>query len=221
MTRSKSVSAAFAAAVVLVGTGAAASSPYTLYDTLGGVENGGDPLAAVGPYLNDWILTGPTATLTSATFNLSLAGAPTGSFQAWVAKVDPMSMSGVTQYATLATIADTTLTGSFATYVVSPAFTYVLAANSFYVVGLYDSGASDAIWGNTVDPTVLARPSVIAGEFYYNSAGGVQANAGGPYELAVDVTNVPEPAAWAMMLAGFGAVGVALRAHRKTATAAA
>lgn len=32
-------------------------------------------------------------------------------------------------------------------------------------------------------------------------------------------TTVPEPAAWALMLAGFGALGLALRAGRKTATA--
>ena len=217
MTLSKFAFASFAAAVVLVGTGASASSPYTIYDTLGGAENGGDPLAVAGPYLNDWIKTGQTATLTSAIFNLSLAGAPTGSFQAWVAKIDPTSPSGISQYATLGTITDTTLTGSFATYAVSPAFTYTLAAHSFYVVGLYDSGGSNAVWGNTVDPKVLARPSVIAGQYYYNN-GGVQANSGGPYELAVNVAGVPEPGAWALMLVGFGGLGVAIRSRRRGAT---
>lgn len=193
---------------------------YTIYNTLGGVENGGDALAVAGPYLNDWIKTGSTASLSSATFNLSLAGAPTGSFQVWAAKIDSSAPSGISQYATLATVADNTLTSNFATYTFSPYSTYKLDANSFYVVGLHDNGSSDAVWGNTVDPMVLSRPSVIAGEYYYNN-GGVQANAGGPYELSVNVAGVPEPASWALMLVGVGAMGGALRSRRRAVAATA
>jgi len=212
MARSKFVSVIFAAAVVLTGTGTSAAPAYTLYDSLGGVEGGGDSLAGVGPILNDWVAAGSAATLTSATFNLSLSGAPTGSFDVFVAKIDAKSKTGISHFQTIGTISDTSLTSSFATYTVSPTSKYRLDANSFYVVGLFDNAASNAIWGSTVDPTVLARPSVVAGQYYYNSTGGVQSNAGGPYELSVDVTNVPEPAALALL--GLGIAGLAARRRR-------
>ena len=80
--------------------------------------------------------TGPVSTLTSATFNLSLVGAPIGSFQAWFAKVDPSAPGGISQYQTLGTFSDATLMGGLATYSISLALTYTLAAHAFYVVGL-------------------------------------------------------------------------------------
>ena len=184
---------------------------YTIYDSLGGAENGGDPLSAAGPYLNDWIKTGRAATLSSATFNLSLAGTPTGSFEVWAAKIVP---GGISQYATLATIQDSALTSSFAAYTVKTA--YAFDPGSFYVVGLYDKNNSNAVWGNTLDPSVLARRSVVNGAFYYNN-GGVQANSFGPYELSVNVAGVPELATWSLMLVGFGLSGIAMRRRRMTA----
>ena len=210
----KLASLALAATALAAAQGAAA---YTLYSTLGGTENGGDPLATAGPYLNDWIKTYRGATLTSATFNLELAKAPTGSFQVWAAKIDPNAQGGISQYATLATVNDSMLTRNFATYTFTPATTYKLDPNSFYVVGLYDSNNSAAIWGNTLDPTVLARPSVVAGKYYYNN-GGVQLNAGGPYELSVNAAGVPEPTTWAMMLVGFAGLGTVLRNGRRPVT---
>lgn len=189
------------------------ASAYTVYNSLGGVENGGDPLSVAGPYLNDWIKIGRAAVLTSATFNLSLAGTPSGSFDVWAAKIVP---GGISQYATIATIKDTSLSSSFTTYTVKAS--YALDPGSFYVVGLYDSNNSNAVWGNTLDPSVLARHSVANGAYYYNN-GGVQANAFGPYELAANVAGVPEPAAWSLMLVGFGMVGYAVR--RRSVMAAA
>lgn len=38
-------------------------------------------------------------------------------------------------------------------------------------------------------------------------------------EIAFDITAVPEPGAWALMILGFGAAGVALRRQRKSRTA--
>ena len=62
---------------------------------------------------------------------------------------------------------------------------------------------------------MLARPSVVAGQYYYNSSG-APANIDGPYEMAVQVAGVPEPepSAWALMLIGFGGLGAAMRARR-------
>ena len=191
----------------------ASVNAYTVYNSLGGVENGGDPLAAAGPYLNDWIKIGRAATLSSATFNLALTGAPTGSFEVWAAKIVP---GGISEYATLATIQDSSLTGSFGNYTVKT--TYAFDPGSFYVVGLHDSNNSSAVWGNTLDPSVLARRSVVNGAYYFNN-GGVQANSFGPYELKVNVAGVPEPATWGLMVVGFGLVGGAVRRRNITAAA--
>ena len=204
--------AAVALGVAMMTTAGSASA-YTIYDTLGGVENGGDPLSAAGPYLNDWIKTGRAATLTSATFNLSLSGAAAGSFEVWAAKIVP---GGIAQYATLATIQDTSLSSSFAPFTVKTS--YAFDPGSFYIVGLYDSNNSSAIWGNTLDPSVLARRSVVNGAYYFNN-GGVQANSFGPYELSASVAGVPELATWSMMLVGFGAVGAVVRRDRYIAAA--
>lgn len=185
------------------------ASAVTLYSTLGGTEAGGDTLASVGPVLNDWIKTGTAATLNSATFNLSLEGSsPVGSFQVFAAKI---VNGGIAQFAVLGTIQDASLTNTFAYYTIN-ALNYALDANSFYVVGLNNTNHSSATWGSTVDQSVLNRPSVVAGTYYFNSVGGVQANAGGPYELAVEAGgSVPEPATWGLMLVGFGLVGVVVR----------
>jgi hypothetical protein len=43
----------------------------------------------------------------------------------------------------------------------------------------------------------------------------------GPVIGGVSVSAVPEPAVWAMMLVGFGGLGVSLRSSRRRATLAA
>jgi hypothetical protein len=131
-----------------------------------------------------------------------------------VAKVDASSACEISQYATISTINDATLTTMFATYTVTPSSTYTFALNAFYVVGFHDTGGSAAIWGNTLDANVLARPSVVNSIYYYNTSGGVQANALGPYEMSVSVAGVPEPATWTLMSVGFGGLGAALQSAR-------
>jgi hypothetical protein len=140
--------------------GAQGATAYTIYNSIGGVENGGDPLAAAGPYMNDWVKISRASVLRSASFTLARAGAPTGSFDIWAAKLVP---GGTSQYATLATVQDTSLTSSFATYTVKAA--YVFDPHATYVVGLYNSNNSNAVWGNTIDPSVLARRSVTNGAY--------------------------------------------------------
>jgi hypothetical protein len=59
---------------------------------------------------------------------------------------------------------------------------------------------------------------------YFNTIGDVSQYQGAPYPggseaFQVQGVNVPEPAAWAMMLVGFGALGAALRARRKAGSA--
>jgi hypothetical protein len=193
---------------------------FSIYNTLGGAENGGDPLAAVGPVLADWFRSdaGPSV-LNSVTLNLRRDAAPNTGFDIVVTRLNASLMP--TAIVPIAAVSDSSLTDTFQTYTYTMGTRYTMVPGSFYVIAVADMGGSSAVWGNTVDPTVLARPDVIAGAFYFNTAGGVQANAGGPYELNVDAVNVPEPAAWALTLVGLGGLGVALRAKRRIRVVAA
>ena len=54
-------------------------------------------------------------------------------------------------------------------------------------------------------------------EFLYMNA---DANSPSGFRVSADVSTVPEPATWGMMLAGFAGIGLSLRARRKTAAQA-
>ena len=93
------------------------------------------------------------------------------------------------------------------------------------------------IWDNIVYPAAtphIDNPGLLfdvgSTEFnIYNSVGGfpngdIIANATnnfGGIQGTFNLTAVPEPASWAMMLVGFGGLGVAMRSRRKLATATA
>ena len=68
--------------------------------------------------------------------------------------------------------------------------TPTLKATSYYWVGMsmIPHGKSFATWGNTLDPSVLARASVAADGDFYTFDKGIQPNSAGPFELQVNVT---------------------------------
>ena len=57
--------------------------------------------------------------------------------------------------------------------------------------------------------------SLLAGDYYYQVTGAVMGNKGGGYQLFSEVTPVPEPETYAMLLVGLGLVGFMVR-RRKT-----
>lgn len=186
----------------------------TIYDTTGGAENGGDainPTTGAGPIVADRFIAPGAVSLSAVTLNLELSpgAVPTGS-----ASIDLFSDAGTTGPGSvlqqIGIIDDKTLTSSFALYTFTASSPYTLAPGTSYYIGLTDAGSS-AVLGNTVDPSILARPSVSAGGFYYNS-GGVQANSGGPYEIRL--LAVPEPGSIALLI-GMSVSGAGLLARRR------
>ena len=209
MTNFRTILAATATAAAALVFAAPVSA--TTYNTLGGIENGGDPLAAAGPLLGDFFFARANETVKSITLRVSATGPSSGHFFAVISQVAPYQLGDTTinpvGFIDFALVSDSTLTANFANMtVLLPAF--ALIAGDVYFVGLEDGNASSVVLGNTLDPSVLARPAVSSGGYYFNN-GGVQANAGGPYELSV---NVPEPATLALL--GLGAIALLARTRR-------
>jgi hypothetical protein len=165
--------------------GVATAETTRVYNATGGLENGGDSFASGGPILLDRVSSFTTnAVLDSVVVNVALATPDSGNFDVVLTEVSDNGQPIKAQV--IGSVSDTTLTTSFAPVTVKPTGTILLKGNSYYYVGIRQTQgvASSVMLGNTVDRRVLKRPGVIAGGYYYNS-GGVQANAGGPYEITV------------------------------------
>jgi hypothetical protein len=217
--------AAVAAATAFAG-GARAT---VIYDATGGRApfegaDVADPNApggvGVGPLLADRFLSPIAERLTSVTLNLELVGPPLNGFTVDLWR-DSAATPGlpVGPEIQIALVSDSSLTSSLKLYTFTPLSNIMLAANTFYDIGIdtgtFTNQVTDAAFGNTVDPLVLARPSVVTGAFYFHTVGGIDPNSDGPYDVIVNAS-VPEPSIWAMMLLGFAGLGFV--GHRKAKT---
>ena len=90
----------------------------------------------------------------------------------------------------------------------TPGFTAGISANSA-PVGTITSGST---W-NTFTTTFTAT----SGSTLFQISEGIGGGNGGVFLDNIDVSAVPEPATWAMMLAGFGMIWFGLRSRRKQA----
>jgi hypothetical protein len=159
----------------------------TLYDSTGGTENGGDSFKSAGGILVDRIQTTTAETLLSVSLNLAKNNTRAGTFDVVLTRLGAGGKPVLRSV--LATLSDANLTSSFALVNVNVAGNVQLKANTGYYIGIahHPKVNSSVQFGNTLDPRVLARSSVVAGASYYNN-GGAQANAGGPYEIQVVAT---------------------------------
>jgi hypothetical protein len=221
----------FAIVAGLTAASAGGARAGVIYDATGGAAQfeGADVVdpnapggVGVGPIVADRFLNSAASTLSSVTLNLELNGAPLTGFTVdlWP---DNFGLPVFSQETKITSVSDASLTSSLALYTFTPGTSIHLAANTFYDIGidtgtvLGDPAVTAVMWGNTVDPAVLARFPVQVGALYFHTVGGVDPNSDGPYDLIVNVS-IPESSSWAMMLAGFAFLGYAgYRARRSTA----
>ncbi len=180
---------ATAFAAVLGGLALPAMAQTVIYDATGGAENGGDSIKSGGINLYDRVYNPASATLASITLNLKAAKSDLGVFDVVVAPVDKTT-GKPGKPMVVAQLSDNKLSTSFALKKVTPSSPVKLEGGTYYFVGvaMHPHGRISVVLGNSVDAAVRARPSVAAGANYYNPDGGIQANAGGPYEISVAVT---------------------------------
>lgn len=219
---------ACALALTMAASFARTSSATVLYDATGGSEMGGDIsdpnlTGGVGPVLADRFFNPVSARLTSVVLNLALNGPPLSGFTValWP---DSTGTPGLPIFAAeikIASVSDASLTSGFKLYTFVPVGNIILSPHTFYDIGI-DTGTvlgaapiTNVIFGNTVDPAVLGRNSVIMGGFYFHTVGSVDPNSAGPYELIVDAA-VPEPSTWALLLAGL--VVISYKGRRQVET---
>ncbi|HEY1927801.1 MAG TPA: choice-of-anchor R domain-containing protein [Caulobacteraceae bacterium] len=183
---------------------------YDLYNNLGAATSGTDPVASFGPLADSFSTQGFSVSVENLQFLLD-GNAGSGGFFMLSLLADNNGAPG-SVLATSAPISDaslnTTLTPFGATCFCD------LSANTRYWLQVSDAGGTSANWAWSLD---TSGPGV-AGEFFANQ-NGVFPNSGGPYQMEVSVA-VPEPAAWALMLVGFGGLGGALRFGRRNVVAA-
>lgn len=123
----------------------------------------------------------------------------------------------------LFSIVGTTVTGSTPTLTYSPDFTFDLLAGNSYYFGIISDSALDVGIINTGAITLTQNGLTATGSNsnYTNFASpAFVALAGASINLVLLGTQggsaVPEPATWAMMIIGFGAIGWSVRRGRKS-----
>lgn len=119
----------------------------------------------------------------------------------------------------LFSVVGTTVTGSTPTLTYSPDFTFSLLAGSSYYFGIISDSAVDV--GITFPATTVSQNGLTAtgdNSNYTNFATpGVVGSGSASINLVLLGTQgaVPEPATWAMMIVGFGAIGWSVRRRRQ------
>ena len=96
---------------------------------------------------------------------------------------------------------------------VFPVVTFYGPANDGGVTGATQPGADGTVYFDTFGPTIFSgsatAPNFAPGVFGLDNIAGVPTD-------ALTISAVPEPATWAMMLAGFGALVFMMRMRRKS-----
>ena len=179
----------------------------SLYDNLGAVQDGSDPLLSYGPLANSFttgtnggFLSGIAALLKND--SASIVGDVRVSLRADAGNTPGAELLslGVLSSAGIATDA-------FSAYSFTPSAPFALAANTTYWVEIEAASPNAVEWAWSGDLSGTG----VAGQWTYNVPFGANPNSvQQPYQMAV-TTAVPEPASALLLALGLGAVTVLRR----------
>jgi hypothetical protein len=173
--------------------GALASAQAGLvYNNLGAVQSGSDPVQSFGPLANSFTVGNGAARLTSVSLLLkSDSSQPVGSLAVSLL-ADATTSPGAT-LVSLGTLSSAAVsTTGFVSYAFTLASAFDLVAGATYWIGLAATEPSAVEWSWSTD----LSPMGVAGQYSYSSALGVQANSdAGAYQMSV---TVPEPGTLAL-----------------------
>lgn len=193
-------------ATALLALALPAAQAGIVFDNLASQRDGSDPLLSCGPLADSvrtgseagWVLSGVTALLKSGSadvvgdIRVSLHADSPGGPGALLATLGTLSSAAIS-------------TTEFTGYLFTPATAVPLQANTTYWIELEALSPNAVAWSWSGD---LAATGV-AGGYNYSALMGVSSNAAfAPYQMAVSVQAVPEPAPLAMWLAGLVLLGV-------------
>jgi hypothetical protein len=176
-----------------------AAGATVLFDSLSASSNGMDSVFGFGPLAASFSTGADSFTFAGLGLSLEDAGAPTGSFTIQL-MADNNITPGTSIY-TIATVLDTSLTGSLQNYFFALAQPQVLDPNTRYWIELSSNDNSVANWSWTVDTSGVGVP----GEYLFNQSCTPHcSNDNGVYQM--QLTDVPEPAT--LITFGTGVVGL-------------
>jgi len=198
--------AALAAAAILLTT-ATASNAGAVYDNLGSSQDGSDPLFSFGP-LADSFTTGAAGSLGGVAVLLgSDSSSIVGDIQVGL-YADDGDAPGA-ELLSLGSLSSAAVsTAGFNAYGFTSASPFQLAADTTYWVEIVSASPNALEWSWSNDLSALG----VAGQSSYSAALGTSANSDfGPYQMAVQVSPVPESSSISLALLGLAATAAAVR----------
>ncbi len=194
----------------------ALASPVSIYDNLTSTPEGSDPIFSYGPLANSFmtgsdgsaLLTSISALLKNGSnsvfgdIRLSLHADASNAPGAELLSLGSLSSAAVS-------------TSGFAAYDFAALTAFTLAANTTYWVEIEASSPNAIEWSWSSDLLAIG----VAGQSNYSTLLGTNANSDfAPYQMAVNVSAVPEPASLLLVVLGLGLAGVAARRGRSGKT---